>query len=262
VQCQLENSGLSLLRRHKNDLIERMHWDFALILIVLGVAVPLLGWRRIRQLMQAPKTTKSVRLKLYASTTASQWIAASVIFWRARAHGIQAAQLGIEIPSPGLILSVSIALTALILVNQVVSLRALSEHQEEIKGVLPQLAQRIFPQDNAERGAFSGVVLTVALCEEFIFRGFVQYLFQDWSGGSILFGIIGSSALFAWAHLYQGRRGLLSTFLAGLVFSGVRAWTGSLLPSFCAHFGADLVIGWMAPSRLVVGRESLSELPK
>lgn len=235
-----------------------MTWDFTLIFIALGAAVPLLGRRRIHQLMKSPRTTKPERYRLYASTAASQWIAAAFVFWRAHVHGIGSAQLGLSISKPVLAIIVSIVLTAFIIANQVFALRKLGEHPEEVRGVLPQLAMRIFPQDNAERVAFSGVVVTVALCEEFIFRGFVQGVFQDWSHGSVFVGVIGSSALFAWAHLYQGRRGLISTFIAGLIFSTMRAITLSLLPSSLAHFGADLVVGFLAPSRFRVAFASLA----
>ncbi|HTX16377.1 MAG TPA: hypothetical protein VMD77_13850, partial [Candidatus Baltobacteraceae bacterium] len=45
-----------LLARGKNVLIQLMHWDFALILLVLATLVPLLGRRRIRRLMEAEST--------------------------------------------------------------------------------------------------------------------------------------------------------------------------------------------------------------
>jgi uncharacterized protein len=221
--------------------------------------VPLLGQRRIRQLMKNPTTTKSDRFRLYASTAVFQWVAAGFIFWRAHAHGVSSAQMGISISKPILATIVAIVLTALILANQVFALRKLGEHPQEVRGVMPQLAMRIFPQDSVERVAFSGVVVTVALCEEFIFRGFVQRIFQGWSHGSVLVAVLGSSALFAWAHLYQGRRGLITTFVAGLLFSTIRAWTLSLFPSALAHFGADLVVGFMAPSRFMAAFASLEE---
>lgn len=235
-----------------------MAWDLVLVFIVLGGVVPLLGRWRIRHLMKSATTKKAERYRLYASTVAFQWIAAGFVFWRAQAHGISTAQLGIAISKPVLTTVVSIVLTALIVANQVFALRQLGEHPEEVRGVLPQLAIRIFPQDKAERIAFSGVVVTVALCEEVIFRGFVQRVFQGWSHGSVLVAVICSSALFAWAHLYQGRRGLISTFIAGLLFSTMRAWTLSLLPSLVAHFGADLVAGFMAPSRFKAAFASLA----
>jgi membrane protease YdiL (CAAX protease family) len=95
--------------------------------------------------------------------------------------------------------------------------------------------------------------MTVALCEELIYRGFVQRVFQDWSGDSVIIAVIGSAVFFALAHVYQGRRGLVSTFAIGIVFSTVRAWTGSLLPCVVAHFVADITVGMLAPGRLRAG---------
>lgn len=227
-----------------------MHWDFALILLFLGIAVPLLGRRRVRQLMEIPSTTKMDRLSLYASTLAFQWIAAGVILWRTGAHEIRASQLGLEMTNPALTVTVSIVLSALILLNQIMGLRRLVAHPEKIQGILPQLALKLFPQDDVERLAFFALVATVALCEELIYRGFVQRVFQDWSRGSVVFAIIGSAAFFALAHLYQGRRGLISTLTIGIIFSTIRAWTGSLLPCVVAHFVADITVGLLAPGRL------------
>jgi uncharacterized protein len=227
-----------------------MHWDFALILLFLGIAVPLLGRRRVRQLMQMPSTTKMDRLSLYASTLAFQWIAAGVILWRTSAHEIRASQLGLAILNPALTVTVLVVLSALILLNQIVGLRRLVAQPAKIQGILPQLALKVFPQDDVERLAFFALVATVALCEELIYRGFVQRVFQDWSRGSVVLAIIGSAAFFALAHLYQGRRGLISTLTIGIIFSTIRAWTGSILPCVVAHFVADFTVGMLARGRL------------
>ena len=227
-----------------------MPWDFALILIFLAVAVPWLGRRRIRQLFAMQQTTKMDRLSLYASTIAFQWLAAAVILWRTSAHGIRAAQLGLAIPSPRLTIAAAIVLSILILLNQIFSLRRIAGNPAEIRGILPQLALKVFPQDDVERLAFFALVSTVALCEEMIYRGFVQFVFQSWSGGAIIVGIVGSAGIFALAHLYQGRRGLVSTSVIGLLFSAIRAWTGSLLAPLVAHFVADLAAGFLAPRKL------------
>jgi membrane protease YdiL (CAAX protease family) len=227
-----------------------MHWDFALILLLLGIAVPLLGRRRVRKLLQAPQTTKIERLVLYASTIAFQWFAVAVILWRTHAHAITPARLGLAIPHVASTLIASVLLAALILTNQLVSLRRLSTHPAEIRGILPQLALKVFPQDSAERLVFSALVATVSLCEEIIYRGFAQRVFQDCSGGLVVVAIFGSAAMFALAHLYQGPRGVLATFLVGLLFSATRAYTGSLLPAMVAHFVADLTAGFLTPSRL------------
>ena len=227
-----------------------MHWDFVLIFLFLGIAVPLLGRRRVRQLMQLPVTTKEDRLALYASTIAFQWTASGLILWRTAAHGIRPWQLGLAVRRPILTIAVAIGLTALVLLNQIVGLKRLATHPAASHGLVAQLAQKLFPRDNVERLAFFALVVTVAACEEFIYRGFVQSTFQNLSGGSPSVAVVGSAAFFALAHLYQGRRGLISTFAVGLLFSATTALTLCLLPSIAAHFIADFTAGVLAPKYL------------
>jgi len=225
-----------------------MPWDFATILVFIAIVVPLLGRRRIRQLMRMPQTTKADRLTLYVSTVAFQWIAVAVILWRVTARRVAASSLGLTIPSPPLVVLVSALLSVVILANQVVSLRRLALLPTEAQGILPQLAMKVFPQDNAERLAFFAVVATVSVCEELIFRGFAQSVLQN-STHSVSAGLLGSSALFAFAHLYQGRRGLIATFVVGILLAAARVWTGSLIPPMVAHFLADLTAGFFAPAQ-------------
>src|ERR1700723_2257791 len=162
-----------------------MPWGFALILIFLGVAVPLLGRRRVRQLLQIPATTKEDRIRLYASTMAFQWLASITIFWRASVRGIPPAELGLALPRPALATAVATFLVTLIFANQLVGLRRLSSQSAANQGAVPRLAQKLFPQDGVERLAFFALVVTVAVCEEFIYRGFVQHVFQSVAGGSL-----------------------------------------------------------------------------
>jgi uncharacterized protein len=232
-----------------------MHWDFALILIFLGVAVPWLGRRRVRQLMTVPQTTKKDRLVLYASTCAFQWFIATMILWRARAYGTTISQLGVAIPNILIVAVTAVILASVVFANQIFSLRRLAGRPTEIRGAIPQFALKIFPQDNQERIAFFALVATVAVCEEFIYRGFVQNVFEKWSGGYAVAGIVGSAVMFGMAHLYQGRRGLISTFVIGLIFSGVCFGTGSLVPALAAHFVADLTAGFLAPKAILKSLE-------
>jgi uncharacterized protein len=227
-----------------------MPWDFALILIFLGVAVPLLGRRRVRQLLQIPATTKEDRLRLYASTIAFQWLASIVIFWRASTRGITSAELSLALPRPALTIAVAIFLVTLVFLNQLVGLRRLGSQIASSQGTVPQLARKLFPQDEVERLAFFALVVTVAICEEFIYRGFIQHIFRAASGGLAYVAVFGSAAFFAFAHLYQGRRGLISTLIIGVLFSTATAWCGSLLPAIAAHFVADFAAGMLAPKYL------------
>lgn len=223
------------------------HWDLALIVGFLATVVPWMGRRRIQQLMRVPETNTVERLVLYASTMAFQWVIAAVILWRITARRIPPSRFGLALPHPALTGIVGLGLTAVILVNQLISLHRIEAAPVDKNNMVTQLALKVFPQDAVERLAFFGLVVTVAFCEEWIYRGLVQGVFREW-GKSAIAGIVGSAALFACAHLYQGRRGLVSTFVVGIVFSAARFWTGSLIPSVVAHFIADLTVGYRAPA--------------
>ena len=238
-----------------------MSWDFALILLFFATAVPLLGRRRIRQLMRMEKTSRRDRLTLYASTIVFQWAATAAVLWRTSVHRIPPVRLGIALPTPRLTALVSILLVALVLANQIISLRRLAQNPAHVPGILPHLATKVFPQSSFERVCFSLLVFTVSICEEVIYRGFAQRVFQDASGDLVTVGIIGSALLFAIAHLYQGRRGLVSTLVVGVLFSLIRAWTGSLLAPSIAHFAADLTAGFLAPGRFRALNSAVAAVP-
>ena len=227
-----------------------MPWDFVLILVVLGIAVPWRGAVRMRQLLARGELSSADRLALYASTIIFQWLATGIVLWRCFAHHIPAADLALAVPRPWLTLVVALALTSLLTANQIISVRRLAHTPPERRGFLGIMARKVMPQTTVERLGFLALVVTVSLCEEILYRGFIHAVFQNLAAGSLVVGVAASAVFFASAHLYQGRRGIATTFVAGLVFSGVRVWTGSLLPSILGHFAADLAAGLSAPKLL------------
>ena len=224
-----------------------MPWDFILILAVLGFLVPWRGAVRIHQLLRQERLTTADRLALYASTLAFQWLAAAVALWRALAHRVTLAQLALALPRPWLALAIGTGLASLLVVSQFISLRRMARLPEDQRGLIGQIARNVMPQTTAERLGFVALVTTVAICEEFLYRGFVQSIFQQAGTGSSIVGALISAAFFSAAHLYQGKRGLASTFVMGSIFSAARIVTGSLLPSMLAHFATDVTAGLAAP---------------
>lgn len=221
-------------------------WDFALILLALGVIVPWRSTVRVRALLRAPSISSKDRLALYASTIAFQWLAAAIVLWRAFARGYQAADLALKMPRPLLVAAASLALSSLLGASQFFGLRRLSTQPEERHAFLRNFTRKVLPQNDVERLVFIALVASVALCEEVLYRGFVQRLFQNLTN-SVLLGLVSSAALFSLAHIYQGRRGLYSTFAIGVGFSAVRVWTLSLAPGIAAHFVADVIPGLLFP---------------
>jgi len=114
------------------------------------------------------------------------------------------------------------------------------------RGSLFAITEKIMPRTSTETCVYVGLACTAGVSEEFLYRGFVFAAFTRMfvslglanAGATIL-----SSAWFSVAHLYQGRRGIITTFVVGMIFALVRIWTGSLVPAAAAHIGIDLVAG-------------------
>jgi membrane protease YdiL (CAAX protease family) len=218
-------------------------WDFVLIFLVLVIVVPWRGLVRVRMLLARAQLTSGERISLYGSTIAFQWLATAIILWRSVAHGWGPAALGLLPERPGVGLVLGLVMAAALATLQVLSLRQLARIPIERRGHLYQIAARLMPRELTERLVFVALVGTVSLCEEVTFRGFVFAVFKDLGGGSVAFAIVGSSALFALGHIYQGRRGMANTFVLGLLFAGARSWSDSLLPAILMHLAVDSVAG-------------------
>src|SRR5260370_9024197 len=81
-----------------------MPLDIWLIFFVLGVILPWRGQMRMKKLLAMPHVSTTERLVLYASTIAFQWVAVSVVAWRAWAPACTASPLCflIYVPNPTL----------------------------------------------------------------------------------------------------------------------------------------------------------------
>ncbi len=157
----------------------------------------------------------------------------------------------------------ALLLTALLCVNQWAGLRKIAGVPANQRGFLFQFTQKIMPQTSTEAFVFVALACTAGLSEEFVYRGFVFAVFFRAFAGSAFpafFAMVTSSAWFAMAHLYQGRRGVLTTCVVGLLFSAVRLWSGNIAPPVVGHIGVDLVAGLYAP-RLLRARPDLGAPP-
>jgi len=221
-------------------------WDFILILLFLAVIVPWRGNARMKRLLSKPDLTTADRLSLYGSTIFFQWLIAGIVAWRSLARGLSPSELGLAVSDPWQVVWASIALTGLLCLNQLIGLRRIVRMPEGKRGALFAITEKIMPRNRMETFVYAALSCTAGISEEFLYRGFVFTAFvriigniaSPNAGAAVL-----SSVWFALAHLYQGRRGLITTLVVGIIFVSVRIWTGSLVPVMVAHFGIDLVIG-------------------
>ncbi len=221
-------------------------WDFLLTLIFLGLIVPWRGNARMKRLLSKPELTKIDRLSLYGSTILFQWLIVGIVFWRCVARTVSREELGFSAAGPWQITWTSVALTGLLCLNQIVGLRRIAKIPEGKRGRLFAITEKIMPRGGAETLVYAALACTAGISEEFLYRGFVFMAFVRMIvnyGSPIVAAAILSSAWFSLAHFYQGRRGVITTFVVGLIFVLIRIWTGSLIPAVVAHIGIDLTVG-------------------
>jgi uncharacterized protein len=129
---------------------------------------------------------------------------------------------------------------------QYFGIRRIASMPIEATSRMREISLRLMPRTLIEALAFSALAVTAAVCEEFIYRGFVYAVLRT-TTGSVTLAIIASSALFSLAHLYQGKKGLVSTFILGLAFAISRWATGNLIAATVTHLVVDLLAGYVAP---------------
>lgn len=115
----------------------------------------------------------------------------------------------------------------------------------------------ILPRGRTERAWFAAMCVTVGVCEEIIFRGFLVRFLAE--GPPVALGIWGGLAvaavIFGIDHGYQGLFGIVATAILALVFTALFMITGTLWIPMLVHALLDLrVLLLMAASGPVTDR--------
>lgn len=227
-----------------------MPWDFWLIFLFLGVVIPWRGYIRLKKLLALPAVDSKEKLALYAVTIAFQWMLAGVVAWRALARGLTLQDMGLgPLPWMAIVLAGLLGATS-IGGLQWLNLRRIGKMEGEAPELLRKLANRLLPVNLLEYLPYSALAITAGVCEEFVYRGFAIAAFSK-AGLPLWLVVIISSILFGLAHAYQGRGGILSTGIFGVLLAIGRLWLGSLVPVMMWHAGLDLAAGIAAPKYLL-----------
>ncbi len=102
--------------------------------------------------------------------------------------------------------------------------------------------RNIFPSGPTEIVLYLMLALTAGICEEILFRGYLQRQFaaltRSTAAGMVLQGLA-----FGAAHGYQGMKYMFIIAVYGCLFAILAYWRRSLRPGMTAHFLQDAIVG-------------------
>lgn len=216
------------------------------LIIVLTDGIPLAG-RVWTALLMAPLPALMVlqarqlelmdelpRAAAYGSSIASLWILAVFTAGAAALAHFSVTELGfIVLPT------MQLALIAAILTAGAVAL-LFAFH---FAGVSETAVLRaLLPQSFSEKLLFIAVSITAGICEEFIFRGFLQHALSAVTGSAWI-ALVLASGTFGVVHAYQSGAGALRAAMLGCMLGLPVVLGYGILPSVLAHAAVDVLSG-------------------
>jgi membrane protease YdiL (CAAX protease family) len=103
-------------------------------------------------------------------------------------------------------------------------------------------ALALVPHASAELPLWILLSLTAGVCEEFVFRGYLQRQFRRWFQRTWV-AVVLSSVIFALMHIYEGGGTAIRIGGLGMFYGIVAVRRGNLRQVMAAHFFQDALTG-------------------
>lgn len=104
------------------------------------------------------------------------------------------------------------------------------------------VARLLMPESGADKAAFLLLSGVAAVCEEYVFRGYLLWALAGWTGSPwFAAGVVSLS--FGLAHGYQKLAGVIRAGTLGMLLAVPTILTGSLFPAIIAHFWINAAVG-------------------
>lgn len=228
-------------------------WDYLLVL-VLALALPVRAYLGMRHLRAAPvEQLPQLRPRYHARGILSQWLLVALVallwWWRRRQPG----DLSL-VPHVGWGLAGVLVGTIAIVIAVQRQTATLANDPELVGRVQSRLepAGRLLPAQPGEWPLFAAFAITAGICEELLFRGFLQWVLTQYMGPWP--AAAAQVALFGIAHAYQGFSGVWRTGMVGAFLTCIVLLSGSLYPAMLLHALMDLQAGRLSLRLRELGR--------
>ena len=218
----------------------------ALLAGLSGIGIILLGivisdMRGVRDKEKSP--SEAERLKMYGGIRLRLALMAVISVSAWGLAGLPLAQLGLQWGSGWRIFaawSVVFVVLAAMTMQTGLAIRTAERRRTTARAMNDDESLAVLrPVTSREIWSFAGVGLTAGVTEEIIFRGFLSAVFALilplWTA------IILANALFVFAHIYQGWKGMLRIVPVTILMAFVASLGESLYPAIVLHIGVDLI---------------------
>jgi membrane protease YdiL (CAAX protease family) len=102
----------------------------------------------------------------------------------------------------------------------------------------------LLPQSLLEVLIWIATSITAGICEEMVFRGYVQRQLHALSG-NVVAAVLGQGLVFGLFHSYQGWTNVIVISVLGVLYGALAAWRGNLRANIIAHAWTDVWEGWL-----------------
>jgi len=185
------------------------------------------------------------RIRMYGRTMLFEWLMFGFVILGIRLHGTPLlAVLGERWRSVREVLR-DIGIALVFLVVSILLESILGSHLH--RGGPDPAVQFLLPRGGIEIAVWIALSVTAGICEETLFRGYLQRQFTALTQ-NVSLGILFSAAIFGLAHGYQGIAKAIRIGVLGVMLGILAHWRRSVRPGMIAHSVQDVLGGLFAGS--------------
>lgn len=186
----------------------------------------------------ATHATEVNRMRVYFSAMAAEWGAIYYIWHVCRSRGSS-----LQVLIGGTWSTRAVAIDVLIAAAFwiVVRLALLGVHSL-LNDTAANVTNQLLPRTMIESIVWIFVSITAGICEELMFRGFLQRQILTLTGSAIL-AVTAQAIIFGATHAYQGWRSVVAIIVYGLLAGILAHWRRNLRPGIVAHAWQDIAGG-------------------
>lgn len=212
-------------------------WHTLILLLILG-AMALFGYKRASDMRLEAMPH---RISYYAETMAVQWLMFGYVVFGIRRKGITLRELLGPKWKGGVTILANIGIALAFWLSSLLIL-GIAGHLLQVPKDQMQSMKFMVPHTGVELAVWILLSITAGVCEETIFRGYLQQQFIAWTK-SVPAGVIFSAIIFGLGHIYQGLRqaGVIAIF--GILFGILAAWRRDVKLGMLAHGWQDSLAG-------------------